>query len=285
MSRLNALVADPDCDGNYENEVRFALHHGARVVVKRYRRSSRFWSEVNGLMIAGPAVPTPRLLEVRPEALEVTLSRTDGTPLHNILDMPRAHHVDWPEKLARCLQRLHACAAPAYGTLDYPSAQGYPTWLAYLEARFAERMAQVRLSDADRKRLVNWFTDHLGLVDTTCACLLHNDLKPSNILVADDGTYVLIDFDRSAGGDPLSDLGKLFWRTFGHKESPEWARFQQTYFGRTPTAKVSQLIRFYASLHCLGAVAYFHSFRVDRYARIAAEAADLLHSAAGVRCL
>jgi len=178
------------------------------------------------------------------------------------------------------LRRLHAVPVPGTGPLDSVTRD---PWQCFLRRHLAGRLATLPLTSQDAGRL--W-----ALLDTGVSLLgadvvprmLHHDLKPANILRRANGEIVFCDFDQARAGDPLSDLGKLWWRTFGATVTRPWQAFLSAY--GQPGCSTQETVRFYLVVHCIGALSYWHDYAPARYHDHACSAQMLLAAHTGVRC-
>jgi aminoglycoside phosphotransferase (APT) family kinase protein len=150
-------------------------------------------------------------------------------------------------------------------------------------ANLASRLTSLPLPGENTEQLWTYLDSYLGsLSDGLVPRMLHHDLKPANILLRGDGDIALCDFEQSRGGDPRSDLGKLWWRTFGAADTASWRVFLAAY-GR-PDRETRETARFYLIVHCIGALAYWHDYAIPGYHTHARSAQELLAADTGVSC-
>ncbi|HUY44660.1 MAG TPA: aminoglycoside phosphotransferase family protein [Streptosporangiaceae bacterium] len=267
----------PTGDGGYENSVT-ALPGGA-ILVKGYMRSERFRSEVLALRSLAPAGLSPWLVATCERHQTLAMTRLEALPLAGPLDGgPDDRRL--ASEIAACLRRLHDIPAPGVGPLGSLAAESWP---CFLRRRLASRLESLPLPGQDADRLLAYLDRHLpSLGGDLVPRILHHDLKPANILVRGDGRVTLCDFDQSRGGDPLSDLGKLWWRTFRAADTASWREFLEGYGASDGDA--SEMVRFYLIVHCVGALAYWHDYARPGYITHARSAQELLAAHAGVRC-
>jgi NAD(P)-dependent dehydrogenase (short-subunit alcohol dehydrogenase family)/aminoglycoside phosphotransferase (APT) family kinase protein len=264
-------------DRGYENSVT-ALPDGA-ILVKGYQRSERFRSEVLALRLLAPAGLSPRLVATCERHQTLAMTRLEALPLAGPLDGgPDSRRL--ASAIAACLRRLHDIPAPGVGPLGSIAAEPWP---CFLRRQLARRLKSLPLPREDAGRLRAHLDRYLASLSGDLAPrMLHHDLKPANILLHGDGWITLCDFDQSRGGDPCSDLGKLWWRTFGGADTVSWRAFLECY--GEPDGEADEMVRFYLVVHCIGALAYWHDYARPGYFTHARSAQKLLSAHTGVRC-
>jgi aminoglycoside phosphotransferase (APT) family kinase protein len=251
MSRLPAGVRpQPLADSGYENRIEIVWDSGDLLVRKTFLKRERFLAEVRATRMVETSRLAPRLRSVSENELVLVRDWVPGTAID--LHAVPATTGGPLARLAVCLKHLHGHAAPGWGPLGQPLPSG---WLDYLRERLSIRLTQARPVLASGERLRDWA---LVRMEELCApdapVLLHHDLKPENILVSGD-RIVLIDFEHATGGDPLSDLAKLKWRTL-QRDPRLWRMFFAAYSGRAVDPVAEAAVDFYLAMHCLGALAY-----------------------------
>ncbi|WP_367435202.1 phosphotransferase family protein [Streptomyces celluloflavus] len=264
-------------DGGYENRL---LPAGRHTLVKQYQRAARFHSEARALDLLGLLGLSPRALGACEQHRALLTERVDARPLAGPLRGGRDDE-EMAERLGALLRQLHSTPAPGTGPLNEPSVENWPH---FLRRHLATRLKSLPLNSRDGNHLWAYLNERLsalGEVDT--AYVLHHDLKPANILCRPDDGLVLCDFDHARGGDPLSDLGKLWWRTFAAAQSRPWQVFLRAY-GRPDDERTQAAVAFYLIVHCVGALAYWHDHTRPGYLRHACSARQLLAAHTGVRC-
>lgn len=154
----------------------------------------------------------PPVLEFDPVAGVMRMPWVEGVPLEP----------DWPRRAQRraamqeMLERLRGVPASGLSPLDLPAR------LRLLQARLAARDAAraAPMAPAVEEALAVW-----GAASSSCAppgpqaphppagraaaCLVHGDLTPGNILVRQDGSLLLIDWEYAHAGGPWDDLAAL----------------------------------------------------------------------------
>ncbi|WP_380836417.1 aminoglycoside phosphotransferase family protein [Streptomyces cremeus] len=251
--------------------------------MKQYQRQERFMSEVRALRLLGAHGLSPLARESCAEHLAVRIERVAGKPLAGPLVLGSPSEERFAGRLGGLVRRLHAVPSPGgVGPLSRPVADSWQDFLLpHLDRRIEALPLPTHYSDGLRTWIVERANNLTRHVPTPR--LLHHDLKPANILVRPGGSVMLCDFDQARGGDPFSDLGKLWWRTFDARPGKAWTAFQQAN-GTDARANADDTIRFYLVVHCIGALAYWHDFAHPGYFRHARSAAHLLARHTGVHC-
>ncbi|MBC9718000.1 aminoglycoside phosphotransferase family protein [Streptomyces sp. TRM66268-LWL] len=248
------------------------------MLIKQYAREERFTSEVRALLILGPHGLSPQAKAVCAEHRTLLMTRTEGRPLREVLLGGRDDE-RIAAQLGQIVRRLHQVPAPCTGPLGAPSPL---PWTEFLTAHLQMRITTLPVSPRDADRLWEWLEKRLArLLPLDNPRMLHHDLKPANLLRMPGGSLRLCDFDQARGGDPLSDLGKLWWRTFATQHTGPWRAFSRAY-GLEPEAE--EPILFYLVVHCVGALAYWHDNARPSYFRHARAATLLLAQHTGVHC-
>lgn len=265
-------------DGGYENRVTIAA--GQRTLIKQYQRAARFHSEARALDLLGPLSLSPRVMGACEQHRALRIDRIDARSLDGLLLSGRDDE-ETAARLGTLLRRLHSTPAPGTGPLNAPSTQDWPH---FLRRHLATRLASLPLAARPSNQLSSYLDEHLAaLEEDGTAYVLHHDPKPANILRRPDGSLVLCDFDQARGGNPLSDLGKLWWRTFDTARSRPWQVFLSAY-GRPDDEETQRAVGFYLIVHCIGALAYWHDHTRPGYHRHACSAQQLLAEHTGVLC-
>ncbi|MGH3319268.1 MAG: aminoglycoside phosphotransferase family protein [Streptosporangiaceae bacterium] len=262
-------------DAGYENTVTAG---DADTLVKQHQRPARFRSEAQALRLLASTRLAPQLCAVCEPHRTLRMTRLEGRSLA----APLVEGYD-SEHLAAAvgahLRLLHRVTAPGFGPLHASTACSWP---CFLRRHLTTRLASLPLTSGDLDRLWAFLGPHLGTLHIEGPRLLHHDLKPANILFGANGVIGFCDFEQARGGDPLSDLGKLWWRTFAATRSSAWRAFLTAY--GSPEGDQYDRVRFYLVVHCIGALAYWHDYGRSRYLNHARSAAALLFANAGVGC-
>jgi thiamine kinase-like enzyme len=138
-------------------------------------------------------------------------------------------------RLAKLLRRLHAL--PPLGKTFDPLAAA---------ERYAAGLATEQAQDILQKAAALWSESS----PNSSTALCHNDLLCQNIIEAEDGQLMLIDWEYAAVGDPFFDLA-IVVQHHGLQESRA-GYFLESYLGRPATMAeqihLSQKCRFYQHL-------------------------------------
>lgn len=135
----------------------------------------------------------------------IVLDHVDGLSLQAVLnstaeDAAARHTADLVDTMAR----IHTVEPEAVaGALDVP-----PNWSEYLGGL----IDRFRQADAGHVEPVPFLRYVAGWLDAhrpppLPLRLVHSDFQPANIMVAGDGTHVVIDWELAHVGDPREDLG------------------------------------------------------------------------------
>lgn len=258
-------------DHGYENHLEIVSDAGGLLVRKTFLRKERFVAEAAACALAQEASVCPPLRSVNEKELSLLREWAPGLPieLHNADPTLVEGQL---ESLAETIRRLHQCTAPGWGPVEQTSPLG---WVGYLRDRLELRLAQARPALAAEDRLRAWALSRMERIKVPpMPALLHHDLKPANILLAGD-RIALVDLEHAKGGDPLSDLAKLKWRTLRFDDRL-WQIFLKAYVGATPDSSIEQTVEFYVGMHCLGSVAYGVCTQSSAYAAHVASANAVL---------
>ena len=158
--------------------------------------------EVAAQRLAAQHGLAPPVLGFDPDAGVMRMPWVDGIPLEH----------DWPRRASRraamrdILERLRAVPATGLTPLDLPER------VLLLHGRLAARDA-VRASShasAVEAALAAWRAAAAPSGAALAApCLVHGDLTPGNVLMREDGSLVLLDWEYAHAGGPWDDLAAL----------------------------------------------------------------------------
>lgn len=139
-------------------------------------------------------------------------------PVAGVMRMPwiegSSLESDWPQRVARraamrgLLERLRGVAAADLAPLDLPAR------VRSLHGRLAVRdaaRAAVLAAEVDAA-LAAWHAvpaDPSSAAVTAAPCLVHGDLTPGNIVVREDGSLLLLDWEYAHAGGHWDDLAAL----------------------------------------------------------------------------
>lgn len=124
------------------------------------------------------------------------------------------------ERAAEALAQCHGIAVSGFGPLDpaavvdsTPPLRGlFDSWGEYLLVRADDHLAILRQHDeidADDERRIRIQFGHLGDIEPPAPRLLHGDMDSTNIILGDDDTVTLLDWEDALAGDPLFDLAQF----------------------------------------------------------------------------
>ena len=150
--------------------------------------------------VSGLPVRSPQLVDSDLDLGRLTAAALPGRPLHELLDSPAA--LPACRALGAALAALHAAPVPA-GTPVHDAAAEVAVLRRWTELARDWGVSQV--DDA----AVSAVTGTLLAGPTPEPVLLHRDLHDRQVLVADDGSVGLLDFDLLAAGEPALDLANL----------------------------------------------------------------------------
>lgn len=213
-TRVEELVPQAGSVGNQN----FRLNTERGRFALKLAAASELAAERWGLERAGGArVPVPSVVAAEP------LSDGRGFLITEWLDGRPAVDTD-TEALAeagRALRRFHRVTGPGYGRVDVAAraARGrHDSWATFIDGILAGIDDLVRhdvIGAAVAHRLEDAVADHQELISYSGeGVLLHCDLKPAHLFVADGRLVAIIDWGDTSYGDPRWDLARL--RQSGH---------------------------------------------------------------------
>lgn len=162
-------------------------------------------AEVAAQRLAAAHGLAPPVLAFDPSARTLRMPWVEGLPLDPAWPTSPAQRA----AMAALLGRLRALPAPGLPTLDLPGR------ILALHRRLAARDAPraALLADEVGAALALW--DSVAAPDVgpdsphAPRCLVHGDLTSANILLRDDGTVLLLDWEYAHAGGPWDDLAGL----------------------------------------------------------------------------
>ncbi len=197
----------------------FRLSRGVVARVSRPDRRDAARKEVAvSRWLTSIGIPVVRALDVAQPV------QVHGCPVTFWAELP-AHHKGTPAALADALRRLHGVAIPA-GLLQPPEPF----------ARLGIRLdAAITLSDEDRawlsRRVARLREDSRTLPAGLPPTAIHGDAHTGNLVVAQDGTAILLDLDCFAVGRPEWDLALMAVarQSAGWLSTQDYTRFCERY--------------------------------------------------------
>lgn len=180
-------------------------------VVKESRRPSRLKVESWALSVArecGANVPKVIDYFVNQYGQEVLV--IEKIPrcvrLSRCLPQRRAMHM---LDVGRQLALLNHYAVSGYGWIDSTTLKGcYETWKSFLLSyvdTFGSRLVAAEIVDSTYVAKIFATIKNTDL-SLTSSCLIHRDLKSTNLLVDEKGKVWIVDWENVILGDPLYDL-------------------------------------------------------------------------------
>lgn len=209
-TQVEELVSQAGSVGNQN----FRVDTGRGRFALKLAAESELAAEGWGLQrAAGADVPVPRVVAAGP------LSQGRGFLITAWLDgHPAVAETDTDALIeaGRALRRFHRVTGPGYGRVDVAAgaARGrHDSWADFIDGILAGiddlvRHDVISAAFADRVRAA--VADHRDLISYPGqGVLLHGDLKPAHLFVADGGLAAIIDWGDTSYGDPRWDLARL----------------------------------------------------------------------------
>lgn len=169
-------------------------------------------AEVAAQRLAAQHGLAPPVLGFDPAARLMRMPWVEGAPLEP----------DWPQRAPRraamreVLERLRAVPATALAPLDLPAR------VRSLQGRLAARDGARAAAHAPavQEALAAWRSASIPAspraapsdpqdAGAAVPCLVHGDLTPGNVLVREDGSLLLLDWEYAHAGGPWDDLAAL----------------------------------------------------------------------------
>jgi len=198
---------------------------------------------IRHLHAAGLLVPEPLLLE-RENVLGspfMVVSRIAGHAAGTFFVPPKSERLALD--LADQLARLHSLPANEFAAFGVPlGARKRDQMLAALDdwRSLQDRVGSpIRIIDI----ALSWMKDKYREIDETPLSLVHNDIGPHNLMMADDGLSAILDWEFACLDHPAIDLGYI--RPWIGKLLP-WERFMDNYRAAGGPLIPSETIDFYA---------------------------------------
>lgn len=178
--------------------------------LKLYRDSSRQRNELAAIaLLETHQIAVPKVLA---SGKRKYLPYICFEGLRSIDILPEDYHI---ESLVKLLTPIYQIKGSCFGRVsEVLDGGGFKNWVEYLRNRL-ELYSSVLIKHnllQSAKEAIDVIDYCLGGPFCVIPRLIHNDLKPQNIVrVSSD--YVLLDWEAAAYGDPLLDLAKLWWRS------------------------------------------------------------------------
>lgn len=176
-------------------------------------------------------------------------------------------------KLASKLARVHQISMSKYGPLDpkplffrAPSSpQGlFDSWGDYLTLKAQEHMdicRDINAIDESEYSEISRLLKSLRHFDDFSPVLLHGDLGNHNIMVKDEDTITIIDWENALAGDPVYDLAQ--WCAFHMPDRFDWITEAYYHHASKPKDFYVRFWTYYLRI-VLARTVYRHNFkRVD----------------------
>ncbi|HET9872420.1 MAG TPA: phosphotransferase [Propionibacteriaceae bacterium] len=154
---------------------------------------------------AGLGLRTPAVSDVDAARGIVTTSALPGVPLHELLGGPRAAAAC--EATGAALAALHRLPVPADLPLHTESAEMAvaAAWRSHADALNAPLAFADRSAGGDLAQVCATPTGQVG----RAAVLVHRDFHDKQVIVDEDNSVGILDFDLMAMGEPALDLANL----------------------------------------------------------------------------
>lgn len=253
-------------DGNYLNITKIKN----KLVHKKYGEDRLFFSELQGRLIIEKKTNKSTIVNVDYLKKEIYLKFHKGIILNNFNNINNKKII----KLANQIAKLHSINVAEYNYGNFYS-KNYDTWKEYLFQKIQLRVISLKEKYIDNQQLLVMLNRRLLNINCRNKSLVHGDLKPANILFNSDNIEI-IDFDKCFIGDPIYDLGKLFWRCFKNKETKKWKLFIKTYCSDIAYEELMYKVYFYMILNVIGTIAFYSDYNSKKYYKIYKDAKKII---------
>lgn len=251
-------------DGNYENSTTIYKD----CVLKRYKSVNNLKNEVKSLKLLENVdlINVPRVAYVNLKQMYVIESKCRGMSLNHYPDVVKIKSCS---DLFQQVELIHTVSGASWG---YVSGQHYKNLETYITSKLGYRLKESQLDLKVTNIIFSKAKELLKSRKNVTPCLNQYDLKPSNILFDNDKKVSIIDFDKALFGDPLMDYAKLKWRfqMFGIKIWPTFSKLAGF------TVSEREYINVYLILHCVGALAYYETYKYENYLPIVCSARNMI---------
>jgi aminoglycoside phosphotransferase (APT) family kinase protein len=225
-------------------------------------------------LAAGQGVRTPQAVAIgdphpilggRAYSVWEYLEGTDADEAFEQMDRPTAHR--FFARLGTTLAQLHALSGPHYAR-TVTSAVGQPSWadaVAERLGRLEDRYVEVGLDFGHLPRRARTQIAELAdeLSGRSVPALVHGDVYPDNLLVAPDGSPVLLDFERASYADAGFEFVKPTLFIFpGYPEAR--SSLLEAYLAASPGAELERRIELAVGLDLVWGIPFFHLWNDTR---------------------
>lgn len=158
-----------------------------------------------------------------------------------------------------------------------PAPQGGRTWQEYFNQKVNRKIEQYNaceLAFAGDTHVLHYIEENRHLLEDRAQSFQHGDYHVGNMVISQDCTLSIIDFNRFDFGDPWEEFNRI---VFSAKASPEFAKGQiDGYFGGRPPERFFQLLAFYIASNTLSALPWATNFGEKEIETMRNQAEDVL---------
>jgi aminoglycoside phosphotransferase (APT) family kinase protein len=123
-------------------------------------------------------------------------------------------------------------------------------------------------------RVIEYIENNRYLLDGRPQCYQHGDYHVGNMIISQDNTLSIIDFNRPDFGDPWEEFNRIVWSA---TISPYFATGQlKGYFGGRPPIEFFKLLAFYISSNTLSSIYWAIPFGEKEITTMKNQARDVL---------
>lgn len=124
------------------------------------------------------------------------------------------------------------------------------------------------------EHIIRYLADHEHLLFDRPQCFQHGDYHVGNMVITNDKSLSIIDFNRCDYGDPWEEFNRI---VFSAKASPHFATGQlHGYFGGEPHMEFFRLLAFYISSNTISAIPWAIPFGEPDVANMKKQAREVL---------
>lgn len=158
-----------------------------------------------------------------------------------------------------------------------PAPQGGRTWEEHFNQKINHKIEgynACELGFAGDAHVLRYIEENRHLLESRPQSFQHGDFHVGNMIIADDRSLSIIDFNRFDFGDPWEEFNRI---VFTAKASPEFARGQiDGYFEGRPPSLFFQLLALYIASNTLSALPWAVAFGTEEIETMKNQAADVL---------